>query len=312
MGLATGSHIIKTRDITVMMLLAFTTQSANSAVKTLKNNIKEAPTEETFRPKILNYRLYIDLIGTILTLIECIAEQEAIVKVDDEITEINARIEFMNNNNVIPKCKQLNNTITVEQFLAVNNDMRIMDLAHQTLNENLTDEYFRNEWEKHTEACRKTQDKTRLMEQMTARYTHLLSEDKPLKESSKDLETSSEASFISSISASTNPVSERSHKPSYKPSDLSKEIIDNVPIFYGKTSELNQFINTIESVASIYNIPEIQIVLLRTRSKPHEIITHVIEDNLEAGYEGVKRKLTSNYGATKSRMDTGIQLKTSP
>ena len=218
----------------------------------------------------------------------------------------------MNNSNIIPKCKQLNNTITAEQFLAANNNMHIMDLARQTLNENLTDEYFRNEWEKHTEACNKTQDKTRLMEQMTARYTHLLSEDKPLKESSKDPKTSSEASFVSSVSASTNPISERSHKPSYKPSDLTKEIIDNVPIFDGKTSELNQFINTIESVTSIYNIPEIQIILLRTRSKPHKIITHVIEDNPEAGWEGVKRKLTSNYGVTKSRMDAGIQLKTSP
>ena len=68
MTLATGSHIIKTRDVTVTMLLAFVTQSANLASKTLKNNIKEALTEDTLRPKILNYRLYIDLIETILML----------------------------------------------------------------------------------------------------------------------------------------------------------------------------------------------------------------------------------------------------
>ena len=309
MALATGSHIIKTRDVTVTMLLAFATQSTNSAIKTLKNNIKEAPTEDTLRPKILNYRLYIDLIKTILTLTKRVVEREAIIKMDDKITEINARIEFMNNKNVFPKCKQLNNTITVEQFLAVNNNTCIMDLACQTLNENLTNKYFRNEWEKHTETCCKTQDKTRLMEQMTARYAHLLSEDKSFKESNKDPETSSEASFISSASTSTNPISERSHKPSYKPSDLTKEILDNVPIFDGKTSELNQFINTIESVTNIYNIPEIQIMLLQTRSKPQEIITHIIEDDSEAGWEGIKRKLTSNYGATKSRMDAGIQLK---
>ena len=135
------------------------------------------------------------------------------------------------------------------------------------------------------EACCKTQDKTRMMEQMTARYAHLLSEDKPLKENSKDLKTSSEVSFISSASASTNSESERPHKTNYKPSDLTKEIIDNVPIFDGKTSELNQFINTIESVTNIYNIPEIQIVLLQTSGKPHKIITHVIEDDSEASWE---------------------------
>ena len=50
-------------------------------------------------------------------------------------------------------------------------------------------------------------------------------------------------------------------------------------------------------------------VLLRTRGKSHEIITHVIEDDPAVGWEGIKRKLTSNYGATKSRMDAGIQLK---
>ena len=175
----------------------------------------------------------------------------------------------------------------------------------------MPNDYFRNEWEKHTEACRKTQDKTKLMEQMTARYAHLLSEDKPLKEISKDPKTSSEVSFISSASASTNSESERPCKSNYNPSDLTKEIINNVPVFDGKTSELNQFINMIKSVASLYNIPKIQIVLLRTRGKSHKIIMHVIEDDLEAGWEGVKRKLTSSYSITKNRIDAGIQLKNS-
>ena len=144
---------------------------------------------------------------------------------------------------------------------------------------------------------------------MTASYAHLLAEDKPFKENSRDIETSSKASFISSATTSTHLTSERPHKPSFRPSDLTKEILDNIPTFNGKSSELNQFINTIESVTNIYNIPEIQIVLLCTRGKPHEIITHVIEDDPAAGWEGIKRKLTSNYDATKSRMDAGIQLK---
>ena len=90
-AIATASHIIKTRDITVTMLLAFTTQSANTVNKTLKNDIKEMVTEETIKAKILNYRLYIDLIETIVKLIQ----RDTIVKVDDEITEINALIELI-------------------------------------------------------------------------------------------------------------------------------------------------------------------------------------------------------------------------
>ena len=114
---------------------------------------------------------------------------------------------------------------------------------------------------------------------------------------------------MSSATASSHLTSERSHKPSFRPSDLTKEILNNIPTFDGKPSELNQFINTIETIANIYSIPEIQMVLLRTRGKPHIIITHVIKDDPAAGWEGIKRKLTSNYGTTKSRMDAGIQLK---
>ena len=70
MAIVRVSHIIKMRDITVTTLLAFTTQSTNTANKTLKNDIKEMVTEETIKAKILNYRLYIDLIETIMKLID--------------------------------------------------------------------------------------------------------------------------------------------------------------------------------------------------------------------------------------------------
>ena len=106
---------------------------------------------------------------------------------DDEITKINALIEFMNNKNASPKCKQLTSTITMEQFIAANNDTRIMDTAKQALTEDQTDEQLKNEWENHTEACCRTQDKNRFMEQMSARYAHLLAEDKPLKENGRDV-----------------------------------------------------------------------------------------------------------------------------
>ena len=144
---ARASHIIKMRDITVTTLLAFATQSANTASKSLKNDIKEAVTEETIKAKILNYRLYIDLIETIVKLVDRIIQQDAIIKVDDEITKINALIEFMNNKNVSPKCKQLKSTITAEQFTAVDNDTRIMEAAKQALAEDQTNELLKNEWE---------------------------------------------------------------------------------------------------------------------------------------------------------------------
>ena len=121
---------------------------------------------------------------------------------DDEITEINALMEFMNNKNASPKCKQLKSTITAEQFTATDNDTCIMEAARQTLAEDQTDEQLKNEWENHTEARRRTQDKNRFMEQMSVRYAHLLTEEKPPKENNRDIETSSKASFVSSATAS--------------------------------------------------------------------------------------------------------------
>ena len=53
--------------------------------------------------------------------------------VDNEITKITALIEFMNNKNVSPKCKQLKSTITAEQFTAADNDTLIMEAAKQAL-----------------------------------------------------------------------------------------------------------------------------------------------------------------------------------
>ena len=126
------------------------------------------------------------------------------------------------------------------------------------------------------------------------------------KETPNDPKTSSEESFVSSVS---NTKSEKPHRLKQTPSELTKEIIDNVPIFDGKTNKLNQFINTIESITNLYQILEVQIVSLQTRGKLHEIITHILEDDTEAGWTGIKRKLTSNYRTMKSRKDAGIQFK---
>ena len=91
------------------MLLAFATQTATSAAKALKNTTREAHTEEALIAKVLNYRLYIDLIQKITELITHVTDREPIVKVDDEINEVNNIIKFMNNK----KCSQSANHWTV-------------------------------------------------------------------------------------------------------------------------------------------------------------------------------------------------------
>ena len=70
----------------------------------------------------------------------------------------------------------INGTVEAEQFTAADNDTCIMEAARQTLAKDQIDEQLKNEWENHTEARRRMQDKNRLMEQMSVRYAHLLAD----------------------------------------------------------------------------------------------------------------------------------------
>ena len=180
-----------------------------------------------------------------------------------------------------------------------------MTSTRQVLTDNMSDDQIMAEWKRHTEACRKSKDKDKMFDQMNSRYTNLLNF-RTLWHTSRDPKTSSEASFTPSIASSDT---ERPCRATQSNPEFSKEIIDNVPIFEGKESELNQFVNTIESFANLYRIPELKIVMLQTKGKPNEIITHAIEDDPEASWPIIKRKLINNYGATKSRIDAGIQIK---
>ena len=141
---------------------------------------------------------------------------------------------------------------------------------------------------------------------MNLKYAKLLTDLRILWDKNRDPEMSTKASFTSSAS---NPTTEKPHRPNQGNSDISKEMIDNVPVFDGKANELNQFLNTIESFSKLYNTREFKIVMLQTRGKRHEIIGCALEDNPDVDWATIKKKLTSNYGSTKSRIDASLQFK---
>ena len=100
---------------------------------------------------------------------------------------------------------------------------------------------------------------------------------------------SSEVSFTSSA---LNPTTKKLHRLNQGNSDVSKEMIDNVMVFDGEVNELNQFMNTIKSFLKLYKICEVEIVMLWTRGKPHEIIGHALEDNPDVNWATIKKKLS--------------------
>ena len=157
--------MIRTRDVTVTTLLAFATQTATSAARALKDVTREAHTEEALIPKVLSYRLYMDLIQKITELITRVTEREPIIKADDEVNEINNVIEFMDGKKVFPRCKPLENEPSVEQFITMNSDESIMAAGHQVLKDNVPDDQIMADWRKHTD------DKDEIFDQMNIRNT---------------------------------------------------------------------------------------------------------------------------------------------
>ena len=90
--------------------------------------------------------------------------------------------------------------------------------------------------------------------------------------------------------------------------DIPKEVLDNIPTFDGKQGELNQFLSTIESYSTMYRICKTDLVLLRSRGKVHEIISHTVAEDADVEWSVIKRKLTSNYGSTRSGIKASVKI----
>ena len=90
--------------------------------------------------------------------------------------------------------------------------------------------------------------------------------------------------------------------------DIPKEVLDNIPTFNGKPGELNQFLNTIESYSTMYRIHTTDLVMLRSRGKVHEIIHHALQEDANVEWSVIKRKLTSNYGSTRSGIEASVKI----
>ena len=90
--------------------------------------------------------------------------------------------------------------------------------------------------------------------------------------------------------------------------DIPKEVLDNIPTFDGKQGKLNQFLSTIESYSAMYRIRKTDSVLLRSRGKVHEIIHHAIAEDADMEWSVIKKKLTSNYRSTRSRIEASVKI----
>ena len=50
------------------------------------------------------------------------------------------------------------------------------------------------------------------------------------------------------------------------------------------------------------------LVMLRSRGKVHEIIHHMLQEDVNIEWSAIKRKLTSNYGSTQSGIEASVKI----
>ena len=81
----------------------------------------------------------------------------------------------------------------------------------------------------------------------------------------KDPETSSEASYASMYGSTQATGTWNIHH--YGGMDVPREILENILVFNGKPNELNQFLSTINSYATMYRVCRVDLVMLRSRGK---------------------------------------------
>ena len=58
----------------------------------------------------------------------------------------------------------------------------------------------------------------------------------------------------------------------------------------------------------MYRVCKTDLILLQSRGKVHEIISHAIVEDPDVEWLDIKRKLTSKYGSTRSRIEASVKI----
>ena len=128
-------HIICERNITVALLLSFTSHQTTDLAKELRATAEAAISEDNIRRKILNYGCYCELVQTILDTINKVTENiadnaAANPIVDAENETINSYVLFMRRSSVLPNCKILHKEKLANDHLSAMGASKTMITAH--------------------------------------------------------------------------------------------------------------------------------------------------------------------------------------
>ena len=287
----------------------------------VKTAIKDAHTEEVLHQRIAEQDCYTKLVQTITTAITDISETEnPSVGYKNKIDEINGVIEFIREKRVKPSRKILSGDTVFSDFQTAAEDTTTMDLARDIVNTKMSVDKIVKQWRNQHDNEIRSRNKSKQRELFEKKWGEYLAPPRH----TKDPETSSVISMDSNTTATSAYQNEQRitdyepnlseittvHRPivTWYGADIPKKVLDNIPTFNGKQGELNQFLSTIELYSTMYRICKTDLVLLRSRGKVHEIIHHAIAEDTDKEWSVIKKKLTSNYGSTRNRIEASVKI----
>ena len=195
-----------------------------------------------------------------------------------------------------------------------------MDSARDIANTKLPADEFIKQWKNQHDNETRIRNKIKQRELLEKRWGEYLTPSRDRK----DPETSSIISMGSNTTG-TSTYQKEQQITDYEPylseittvsrptltqygADVPKEVLDNIPTFDSKPGELSQFLSTIKSYSTMYRIRKTDLVMLHSRGKVHEIIHHALAEDADIEWSVIKRKLTSNYGSTRSGIEASVKI----
>ena len=314
-------HWIRERNITVLALLSYAVCNTHLTRGNVQKAIKESPTEETLVQRIAEQECYTDLMKIILTAITDLSEAEELsVSHKDKIDKINGMIKFMREKGVKPGCKTLTGETVFSDPITAGHDTGTMDSARGIINTKLPADEFIKQWKNQHDNKTRIRNKSKQRELLEKQWGEYLTPSRDRKDPETNLIIS-----MGSNTTGTSTYQKEQQITDYEPNvseittvprptitqygaDVPKEVLDNIPTFGSKPGELNQFLSTIELYSTMYRIRKTDLVMLCSREKVHEIIHHALAEDADVEWSVIKRKLTSNYGSTRSGIKASVKI----
>ena len=140
-------HWIRERNITVSALLLYAIRITHTARSNIQKVIKNAPSEEALQNKIVEQKVYIELVEIILNVITALSDTCELNKDHETYVEIiNSIIKFMCESGMKLGCKTLTRETEYTDFIYTKGDAETINSARDIVNSKTKGDKLVKQW----------------------------------------------------------------------------------------------------------------------------------------------------------------------